>query len=493
MQVSETMPQSADLIRRAIIDVGSNSVRLVVYEGPARTPFVVYNEKVQAKLGRSLPETGRIDPEAYDKALRACRRFKALIDAMGIEHCRTVATAAARDAANGPEFLADLAAIGLEPELLSGDAEAFASAAGVISAFPGADGIVGDLGGGSLELIDVRDGVAGRRATFPLGVLLLAALRGQDDEDFRDDVGGMLRGWTSAGAGRPFYLVGGSWRALGHLDMHLTRSVLPGVHGYTFDRSRIVPMREAIAEAGPRLSKLVTAISSSRVAGLDDAALLLAEVSEQLGCERLVVSMFGLREGLLFRELSKKVRKQDPLLAAVADYARRRGNRLWQGELVAEWIAPVYADEALDEQRIRRAACHLAAVDLHPQSETRARHGMELAWLGGWIGLSASERAMLAQALWTAWSGKGLCRKIGEVADSDALKRAIGWGEAIRLAERLSGGVSSVLATSSLVRAGDDLTLAIDAKRRDLGGDAVAKQLVALAGALGASSAITTR
>ena len=97
------MSPQAELIRRAIIDVGSNSVRLVVYEGPARTPFVVYDEKVQAKLGRSLPETGRIDAEAYRKALLACRRFKTLIDAMGIQHCRTVATAAARDAKNWPE------------------------------------------------------------------------------------------------------------------------------------------------------------------------------------------------------------------------------------------------------------------------------------------------------------------------------------------------------------------------------------------------------
>jgi exopolyphosphatase/guanosine-5'-triphosphate,3'-diphosphate pyrophosphatase len=456
---------------------------------------VVYNEKAQAKLGRSLPETGRIDAEAFDKALRACRRFKALIDAMGIEHCHTVATAAARDAENGPEFLAELAAVGLAPELLSGDAEALASAAGVISAFPGTDGIVGDLGGGSLELIDVRHGIPGRRATFPLGVLRLADLRSKGDKGFRDAVGNMLRkdGWHGAGAGRPFYLVGGSWRALGHLDMHLTGSVLPGVHGYAFDRTRNGPMREAIAEAGARLSKIVPAISSLRVAALDDAAMLLEAVSERIGSERLICSTFGLREGLLFLELGKKTRKQDPLLAAVSDHARRRGNPKWYGDAVADWIAPLFAGEAPSEARIRRAACHLAGVDLHPQSETRARHGMELAWLGGWIGLTAEERAMLAQAMWTAWSGKGLYRKIGEVAAPEALERARAWGEAIRLVERFSGGVSSVLASASLRREGDSLTLGIDPASRDLGGDVVAKQLGALATALGASAAIAAR
>jgi exopolyphosphatase / guanosine-5'-triphosphate,3'-diphosphate pyrophosphatase len=160
---------------------------------------------------------------------------------------------------------------------------------------------------------------------------------------------------------------------------------------------------------------------------------------------------------------------------------------------VAAWIAPLFSNETAAEDRVRRAACHLAAVDLHPQSETRARHGMELAWLGGWIGLSAVERAMLAQAMWTGWSGKGRCPQIREIAEYDALSRAARWGEAIRLAERFSGGVSAVLACSSLTLDGEFLTLHINRKLRDLGGQVVAKQLGTLAETLGVSALFAER
>ncbi|MFM5931096.1 MAG: Ppx/GppA family phosphatase [Novosphingobium sp.] len=486
--------------RRAIIDVGSNSIRLVIYEGPARTPFVVHNEKVQARLGRSLSATGRIDEDAFAKGLAGCRRFKALVDAAGISDVRTVATAAAREAENGPQFLDAMRAIGLEPQLLSGDEEALQSAAGVISAFPGADGIVGDLGGGSLELIDVRSGVAQQRTSLPLGVLRLAELRAKGDKALRKMVMGMLRDgdWLEAGAGRPFYLVGGSWRALGHLDMYLTQSALPGVHGYAFRRSRIKDLRLAIRETGPRLPRLVPGLSNSRMAGLDDAACLLADVGAGLGCDRLVVSTFGLREGLIFSELDPSAQQEDPLLAAVADYARRRGNVTWDGDRVADWIEPIFpgGDSAL--RRIRRAACHLAGVDLHPQSETRARHGMELAWLGGWIALDGAERAMLAQAMWTAWSGKGICPALdGQLADGD-FAHAMRWGEAIRLAERLTGGRSATLdhASVTLCDDGEDgrfLRLAIDREWIDLGGEIITKQITALATAMGASAAIVQR
>jgi exopolyphosphatase / guanosine-5'-triphosphate,3'-diphosphate pyrophosphatase len=495
LPASDSMTTQSDLNRRAIIDVGSNSVRLVIYDGPARTPFVVHNEKVQARLGRSLAETGRIDAAAYDKALKGCRRFKALLDTAGIADVRTVATAAARDAENGPALLSDLREIGLDPELLSGDAEANGSASGVISAFPGADGIVGDLGGGSLELVDVRGGNPGRRETFPLGVLRLPALRSGGDKEFCERIAAQLQngGWMEAGAGRCFYLVGGSWRALGHLDMHLSGSSLPGVHGYAFSRNRITPMRKAIAELGPQLAKVVPGVSSSRAAVLDDAALLLEVVADSGNCERMVVSTFGLREGLLYSALDPDIQRQDPLLAAVIDYALRRGNPTWRGDVVAAWIAPIFADENPAHERIRRAACHLAGVDLHPQSETRARHGMELAWLGAWIGLSAEERGMLAQAMWTAWSGKGQCAQIEECAPVDSIRRAMRWGEAIRLAERLSGGATTVLRSSDLSKDGDSVILAIDNERRDLGGQVVAKQLAGLSDAMGASSRIIGR
>lgn len=481
--------------RRAIIDVGSNSVRLVIYEGPARTPFEAHNEKIQARLGRSLAETGRIDDEAYAKALEACRRFKALVDAIGLRSVRTVATAAARDAENGPEFVAELAAIGLEPELLSGEAEAAASAAGVMSAFPGARGVVGDLGGGSLELVAIDEAGASRCESFPLGILRLPSLRAKGDKAFAAKIAKMLRstGWRKSKAGRVLYLVGGSWRALGHLDMHVTGSPLPGVHGYAFPMKRLRALRKAIAEMDPRELRTVPGMTSSRIAALDDAAILLEAVGSVLETDTAVVSGFGLREGLLFQSLGERLRGEDPLLAATADYVARRGNPRWDGETVDAWIAPCFADEAPAERRIRRAACDLAGADLHPLTETRSRHGMELAWLGGWVGLTSEERAMLAQAMWTAWGGKGDCPTIAPLLEPGMLSRARAWGQAIRLAERLSGSVSDVLSQAGLECDGKRLSLRLAGTFADLAGGVAGKQLQALASELDMTAAAEDR
>ncbi len=475
--------------RRAIIDVGSNSVRLVIYDGPARTPFEVHNEKVQARLGRSLAETGAIDAEGYERALAACRRFKALLDAAGVESVRTVATAAAREASNGPDFLRDLGAIGLSVELLSGDAEARASAAGVLSAFPGARGIVGDLGGGSLELVALGSEGIGRCSSFPLGVLRVPALRAGGDKRFASAVRAMLHegGWRKAKAGREFYLVGGSWRALGHLDMHLTGTLIPGVHGYAFPFARLRPLRKAIAELGPREMRAVPGLSAVRIATLDDAAALLEAFGGVLEVETLVVSGFGLREGLLYKSLGPHGREEDPLLAAIVDYAQRRGNPRWDGDAADSWIAGLFPGDDSPARRIRRAACHLAGADLHPLQETRARYGAELAWLGGWVGMTATERALLAQAIWIAWGGKGDCEIVAPLLGAPLLAQARAWGEAIRLVERLTGGVTDVLAQARIDGGAETLTLHLGHACADLGGGVAAKQLTTLAETLGKS------
>lgn len=163
--------------RSAIIDIGSNSVRLVVYDGPRRIPFILFNEKVMAGLGASLGKTGMIEPGAMKRSLAALARYKHLCEEMGVAALRCVATAAVRDASNGREFLVRAKALGLEVELLSGAQEGAASGYGVISAIPNANGIVGDLGGGSLELVRVRDGEVHDIMSLPLGVLRLPEIR----------------------------------------------------------------------------------------------------------------------------------------------------------------------------------------------------------------------------------------------------------------------------------------------------------------------------
>src|SRR6516164_10684900 len=161
----------------AIVDIGSNSVRLVSYESLSRAPTPTFNEKALCGLGRGVAMTGLLPEDGVLKALAALQRFRVLCETMRIEDIRGIATAAVRDAANGAEFL-DRAerVLGRKIELLSGQQEARLSALGVISSIYKADGVVGDLGGGSLELTDVRDRQCAPRITLPLGGLSLMDL-----------------------------------------------------------------------------------------------------------------------------------------------------------------------------------------------------------------------------------------------------------------------------------------------------------------------------
>ncbi|HEX8554850.1 MAG TPA: Ppx/GppA family phosphatase, partial [Sphingomonas sp.] len=219
--------------RTGIIDIGSNSIRLVVYQGHPRLPAVLFNEKVMAGLGRGLVKTGSIEPAGMAAARTALARFGAVARAMEVTSLRTVATAAVRDAANGPELIDAAERLGLKVELLSGEQEATAAGEGVLAGIPGAQGIVGDLGGGSLELVRVSGGQVGERVSFPLGVLRIAGLRRQG-KVLERRVARLVgdAGWTGAGKGLPLYLVGGSWRALARLDMVLGDYPLPVIHQY---------------------------------------------------------------------------------------------------------------------------------------------------------------------------------------------------------------------------------------------------------------------
>ncbi|HBK14564.1 MAG TPA: exopolyphosphatase, partial [Erythrobacter sp.] len=219
---------------RAVIDIGSNTVRMVIYEGTARAPEVVWNEKVSARLGRDLADSGAIPEEAAEEALAALARYALILHDLGVEDVQTVATAAARDATNGSEFLARVAALGLEPRLLSGEEEATASAMGALGAFPGARGVVADLGGGSLELVSVADNSCHEAASLQLGTLRLPALRARGSEAFEQAVRKQLgsAGWAAAHPG-PMYMIGGTWRALAAYAMRYFDYPLTDPHGFS--------------------------------------------------------------------------------------------------------------------------------------------------------------------------------------------------------------------------------------------------------------------
>jgi exopolyphosphatase/guanosine-5'-triphosphate,3'-diphosphate pyrophosphatase len=473
--------------RVGIVDIGSNSIRLVIYDGPARIPSILFNEKIMAGLGRNLVRDGALAPEAIDRAVAALARFRLLAEQMGVASLRTVATAAVRDATNGAQFLARLAEIDLDVELLSGEEEAAMAGYGVLAGIPNADGLVGDLGGGSLELTRVSNGAVHERASFPLGVLRLTALheKGRGALDRAVDKALEKAGWRDIPTGLPFYLVGGSWRALARLDMHLTDYPLPIIHHYRMAAEEAQRLVRVLAHIDNKRLREVIGVTASRIPNLPVAASLLATLVRRLKTSGMVVSAYGLREGLLHQSLPPDIRAQDPLICAAREEGIRQGRFAEHGDLLDSWIAPLFVDEGPEERRLRHAACLLADVGWRAHPEFRAERGLDTALHGNWVGVDARGRAMIGRALYTSFGGRGALEIVDRLCSHDESEQADRWGLAMRLGQRLSGGVAEALDASRLTIETDALVLHLDREDSALYGESVERRLKALATAFG--------
>ena len=469
-----------------IIDIGSNSVRFVAYGGAARVPSVLFNEKVMAALGRGLAQDGRLEEAAMDRTLEALARFRRLSSEMGLKRLHAVATAAVRDASNGPQFLKKIAGLGLKPRLLPGSEEAELSGLGVISAIPRANGIVADLGGGSLELIGVARGGAGEGVSLPLGVLRIGL--DPDREAIAKAVRTKLTGSRLKDAARShsLYLVGGSFRALALLDMKTLGHPLPIVHHHRIAEDRLADLRAILASLDTAEIKALTNISSSRIPTLPAAVTVLEALAQELGPRRITVSAFGLREGLLYRDLDEATRDEDPLLAAALEVGERLGRFGDHGAALDQWMDPLFPDESAEMQRLRLAACLLGDIAWNAHPDYRAERAVDMAIHGNWVGIDAHGRAVLGRALCSAFGGDGgFSSKLAALLRPGEEERVIAWGRALRLAQRLSGGTEPVLRKTSIGLGSDRILLSMPAKYRDLYSDAVDRRLAHLAKAMG--------
>lgn len=479
--------------RQAIIDIGSNSVRIVAYGGARRAPSVIFNEKVMAGLGRSLSATGRIDDEAMARGIRALERFAALAKAMQIDDLRCVATAAVRDAENGQDIIDAAARIGLTVELLSGEQEAEAAGYGVIAAIPEADGIAADLGGGSLELVRIKDGKTLDKVSFQLGVLRLAGVRAgiKDPKRARDEVAKHIRKtlksaeWLKQAQDLPLYLVGGSWRSLARLEMEEDDHPLPVMHYHEMAPKAATRIVSILGDLSVEDLRNVPGLSGQRIPTLHDAATLLQTLVKELKSSRLVVSSTGLREGLLYQELPEAIRHEDPLVAAARALGQRLARFPEHGGLLDKWISPLFPDDDAEDERIRLAACLLSDVAWNATPDFRAERGLEIALHGDWLGIDLGGRVIMGQALFSCFGGgadmfDGVPIKVAP----EKLHRAALWGLAMRLGQRLSAGVAEPLTETRLERDGDTIRLLLPNGAHSLYGEAVERRLKQLAAAM---------
>ncbi len=481
------LPTAQEDSRVGIVDIGSNSVRLVVYAAAARAPAILFNEKVMAGLGK-VEADGRLSPAAVARAMTALRRFRLLLNLMGVRQVHAVATAAARDAADGAAFVDGVRALGLPLRVISGGDEARFAGEGVLAAVPDAAGTAGDLGGGSLELVTLGGGRVGEGISLPLGVLRLAAGRAAGDgpaDALRRALAGRPLPPGSA-ANRPFYLVGGSWRALALLDMRLTGYPLPVVHGYAMPPGRAAEL--AVFVSGKSVAELrALGVAKGRAPMLRDAAELLAALAERLAPSRFVASAQGLREGLLHDLLSPHERDQDPLLAAARDMGQEGGRFGAVGDRLCAWLQPLFAHDPPKMCRLREAACLLSDVAWRANPDYRAEWAVELALHGHWVAIDGPGRALLAQTLHAAFGGgpEPAVPAVGALLNGAELARARAWGLAMRLGQRLAGGVADALAGASLRAADGALELALPEESAALYGEAVERRHRQLANELG--------
>ena len=447
---------------RAVIDIGSNTVRLVIYEGTGRAPETVWNEKVAARLGRDISGTGLIPEEASSEALAALARYALIIEDRDIADVQTVATAAARDASNGGEFLAAVAALGLEPRLLSGEEEACASAFGAIGAFPGAEGIVADLGGGSLELVSIGQGDCRDAVSLPFGTLRLPAFRAAEKDlvkTVHDRLDGV--GWAKTHSG-PLYMIGGTWRALAYFAMKAADYPLSDPHGLRLSVEDAARHAEKLVGMKPEKLEGISGISTMRAAYLPDAAALLLRLLEELEPDHLVFSSWGIREGLLYGRLNDLQRAQDPLLSGVQAFCEPRDAPVIDATRVAGWTAELASGGDKHIERLRLAAAQLAAALQRVEPNLRQNHATEWALDKRWIDCSPRDRAMICAALLGSLGRTDVPGKMRELASEASLREGLTWGLGFRLARRMGAGSRVALGKSRLRREEGALVLHLD-------------------------------
>ncbi len=485
-------------IRSAVVDLGSNSVRLVVFEGTSRNPVVIFNERAVLRLGRGLQTTGRLNEAGVTAALTVMHRYDAIARAMGAGTLEVLATAAVRDASNGPAFVDGLRQRmpGVPIRILSGEEEAALSAAGVLCGFPDADGILADIGGGSLEVVRLHGGSVESAQTLPLGVIRLADRAEGDLARARTLAEADLAGvpWLSEFPGRDLYLVGGAWRALARIHMAQTGYPLAIVHGYTVGRDEAWNLTGTVGSAQRRVLERLPGAPRRRLEDLPYAAAVLRRLLRVTGARRVVFSANGIREGWYMARIPPDIAAQDPLLAASRELGERHGRDAMMPAALAAWTAPLFLGEMTEARRLREAACLVSDVGSHDHPEYRAEQSFLRVLRQPGVALDHPGRACLALAVAIRYEMDPLSPMLGsarQLLDASTAARAEILGHALRLAYTLCAGTPALLAGSSLEQLGPQLRLTLPREGAVFGGEGVTRRMERLAQAMAREPVIT--
>lgn len=489
-------PAVRNLSRVGVVDVGSNSVRLVIFDGAARSPAYFYNEKVMCGLGDGMSLTGRLNPEGKARALDAIRRFQTLAEGLGLAPLSAVATAAVREASDGDDFRAEVERVtGLSLFVIDGPEEARLSAQGVLLGWPRAEGLVCDIGGSSMELAHVANGAVGARATSTLGPLKLRnmpggrkAMRAHIDAELD-----MLR--TRMGTlPERLFLVGGSWRAIAKLDMSRRNYPLKVLHEYQMRPADLRTTLKWITDTDPVALKMVSSVSGSRLSLVPFAAEVLAGVLRVLKPREIAVSSYGLREGLLYEQMPQILRDRDPLIEA-ARFAEAKDSRVpGFGKVLFRFIRPIYTRTSEARLRLIKTACLLHDVSWRSHPDYRGDVCFDYATRANFGGLSHAERIFLGLSLMHRYKSTRTAETRFEdlvaMMDPEDVKQAEILGRAMRFGAMFTAQKADHMGTLRWHPNRKRLVLSIGPQAMALYGEVAQARFAALAKALGAETEV---
>ncbi|WBU61951.1 Ppx/GppA family phosphatase [Paracoccus albus] len=486
------------LSRVGVVDVGSNSIRLVIFDGAARSPAYFYNEKVMAGLGKDMATTGKLNPDGVERAFDALSRFAAIADGMKVRPMTVVATAAVREAQDGPAFRKRVEKeTGLKLNVIDGEEEARLSAQGVLLGWPDAKGLVCDIGGNSMELavVDGAGGI-GKRVTSQLGPFRLQQVKGGQDGLAKHIAAIMKELAKTVGTDHDrIYLVGGSWRAIARLDMERRGYPMTVLHEYRMTPDDVLDTVDWMADGDLQALRSRVGISSSRIELVPLASLVLRELVQTFAPQELAISSYGIREGLLYEHMSGSLRGRDPLLESAKFTEKQMARMPGFGKKLYQFLQPLFEDAPPARDRLIRAACLLHDTSWRTHPDYRAEACFDNVTRANMAALSHPERVFLGLALLHRYknsrSGSPMAPLFKMLSDDEILDAEV-LGKAMRFGAMFSVKDPTEAGELKLSKKKDKLELSLTRTGRALFGEVAEARFQSLCKSLGVEGIVDT-
>ncbi len=478
-------------MRFGIIDLGSNSIRLVIFEGLSRNPHVIFNEKAIIGLARGLNETGNLNPAASDLAITIISRYNAIASGFNCERLEILATAAVREASDGSNFLARVqsAVPSVTIIVLTGDDEARISANGVLLGNAGANGLIADLGGGSLELAHLSNGEVMESVSLSIGTIRLSDMSNGSLLLAKSIVEEKIKNinWADLVGINNIYLVGGGFRAFAKLHISSTSYPLSMIHNYTIGRNEARNYAQKLIAVKNTSRDKVQIVSTKRLDDLPYVAIIIREVLRAFKPENVIFSANGLREGWYSALLPDVIRQQDPVISAAKELGARLGRNDLFPDALLIWMMDININLRENEQKLLIASVLLCDVGCYDHPDYRAEQSFDRIFLQNGAGLDHVVRAFLAVVIAIRYDAKLTDRFLqGALCLLDERYRDIAnqIGLAFRLAFTLSAGIAEILKETKIESRKQGLFLKLPRSNTVFPGEAIDRRVALLADSL---------